>query len=114
MSSSGKPAAAAAAFTVLGFTPVQIVDLVGTIAGAFVPGAQLLGMSIEAITKLASGVAAEVPEAIAAVDEIKAVAAAGADPTPAQWADWNAAADAAHVAAQAAWDKVIAEGAGKS
>lgn len=106
MSSSGK----AGTLTVLGLTPVQIVSLVGTIAGAFVPGAQLLGMSIEAITKLGMGVAAEVPEAIAAVEEIKAVANSGADPTPEQWASWNAAADTAHVAAQAALDKVIAGG----
>lgn len=105
MSSNGKPAA-----TVLGFTPVQIVSLIGTIAGAFIPGAQLLGMSVEAITKLAAGVAAQVPEAIAAVEEIKAVAAAGADPTPEQWKSWNEAADIAHSEAQAAWDKVIAKG----
>lgn len=100
-------APALAGTTVLGFSLPQIVGLVGTIASAVIPGASLLGMSIETITKLGLGVAAQVPEAIAAFDEIKAVANSGLPPTDEQWMAWNAAADSAHAEAQAAADKVL-------
>lgn len=52
-------------------------------------------MTATAIAALIQGVLASVPAALTAYAEIKAVAASGADPTPEQWASWNAAADAA-------------------
>ena len=106
MSASGKTAVIAATF--LGLTPAQIVALVGTIAEAVVPeGALVAGMSIDTLTKLAVGVANEIPEAISAYQEIKATATSGTPPTAEQWAAWNAAADAAHAAAQAAQDEIL-------
>lgn len=106
----GKPVAPlppSAGTTILGFSLPQVVGLIGMVAGAVVPGGQVLGLSIDAITKIGLGVANEVPDAIAAFHEIQAVANSGLPPTPEQWAAWNDAADAAHAAAQAAADKVI-------
>ena len=91
----------------LALSPTQIIDVVGMIAGAFLPGAQLAGFTISQLTGLAAGVAGEIPSAIDAYNEIKAVAASGVAPTAAQWAKWNAAADLAHAAAQEAADRVI-------
>lgn len=59
-------------------------------------------MTAAAIAALIEGVLQEVPAAIAAYNEIKAVAASSTDPTPEQWASWNAAADAAAAALDAA------------
>ncbi len=88
--------------TLLGFSIPQIVTFVGMVAGAVIPGASLAGFTISQLTNLAVGVANEVPEAVNAFEEIKTVATSGLPPTPAQWATWNAAADMAHNALQAA------------
>lgn len=89
-------------------TLAQAVGLVGTIASAVVPGASLLGMSLGALTKLGVGVANEVPDALAAYSEMQSQASSGLPATPEQVAAWNAAADDAHAAVQAAADKVLA------
>lgn len=52
-------------------------------------------LSAAAIASLIAGVLAEVPAAIDAYNEIKAVAASGKDPTADQWKSWNDAADLA-------------------
>lgn len=62
-------------------------------------------MTAAAIAALIQGVLSAIPEAIVAYNEIKAVGASGADPTPEQWASWNAAADAASAALDAAAGK---------
>lgn len=85
----------------------QAVGLIGTIASAVVPGASLLGMSLGTLTKLAVGVANEVPAAIDAYSSMQAQASSGLPPSADQIATWNAAADDAHAAVQAAADKVI-------
>src|SRR4051794_3800292 len=94
--------------TVLGLHTSQIVGIVGQLAGiaasTFAPGLTLGGMSIAKIAQLAVGVANQVPEAITAFNDIKAVQASGQAPTKEQWAKWNAAADDAHAKAQAAAD----------
>lgn len=86
----------------------QAIGLVGTIASAVVPGASLLGMSLGTLTKLGVGVANAVPEAVQAYSDMQAQASSGLPPTADQVAAWNAAADDAHAAVQAAADKVIA------
>lgn len=93
--------------TILGFTIPQIVTFVGMIAGAALPGAQVAGFTIGQLTNLALGVANEVPAAVQAFEEIKAVASSGLPPTAEQWASWNAAADAANARAGDAEDAVI-------
>lgn len=100
--------------TILGMTPSQIVSIVGELAGfaanAFAPGLTVAGMSIAQLAGLATGVANEVPAAIDAFNMIKAHADAGTAPTAAEWAQINAAADAANAAAAAAEDQVIKGG----
>lgn len=112
MSQIGKPVVSTT--TILGLTPSQIISGIATIASlaatVIAPEATFAGMSVEALAKLAVGVVNEVPEAIQAVDEIKALASSSTEPTAEQWASWNAAADLAHIQAQAAADKVIAAG----
>jgi hypothetical protein len=104
----------AAPSVTLAFNPATLVTLVGTLAGAaaaaFGGPVTLAGMSIAQITGLAVGVANEAPAAIAAFEEIKALADGGTAPTAAQWAAWNAAADQATLDARAAEDRVIAGG----
>lgn len=94
--------------TLLGFSPQQIVTFLGMVAGAVIPGASLIGLSIGQLTDLGVGIANEVPEAVDAFKEIQAVASSGLPPTADDWAKWNAAADAANTAAAAAEDAVIA------
>lgn len=110
MSQSGTTTAAAPASqtTILGLTPAQIVSLVGTLAGAFVPGGSALGMTIPQLTGLAVGVANGVTDAISAFEEVAAVNRTGATELPPElWAKVNAAADAANQAAADAEDAVI-------
>lgn len=80
----------------------EIVSIVGTIAGAAFPGAQVAGFTVAQLSSLAVAVANAVPEAVQAFEEIKAVAESGQAPTPEQWSAWNAAADQAHADLQAA------------
>lgn len=87
------------------------IALVGTVAGAVAnvvaPGASIAGMTVAQAIGLGIGVAREVPEAIEAVSMIKQLVESGGEPSPEQWAQINAAADAAHAEAQAAADAVI-------
>lgn len=92
----------------LNLTTPQAVTLVGMLAGAFIPGASIAGFTIAQLTGIASGVAKQIPEAIAAFDEIETVANSGLPPTPEQVARWNAAADLAHEDFDAAAEAVIA------
>lgn len=93
--------------TPLGITLPEVVNLIGMIAGAVIPGASLAGFTIAQLVSIGAGVAKAVPEAIAAFGEIKDAAKTGQRPTPEQVARWNAAADAANAAAAAAEDRVL-------
>lgn len=97
--------------TILGMSASQIVGIIGQVAtvaaATFAPGATVLGMSVKQLVDLAVGVANEVPEALDAVQMIKAHADAGTYPTDSEWAQINAACDAANAAAAAAEDRVI-------
>ena len=109
MSQTGK--ALVTSTSILGITPSQIVGIVSQLAtiaaNAFAPGLEVAGMSVKQIADLAVGVANAVPEAIDAVKMIEAHASAGTAPTPDEWAQINAACDAANAAAAAAEDQVI-------
>lgn len=51
---------------------------------------------IATLLAIFEGVLSEVPEAMAAYQQLKAMAAAGTDPTAAEWAALDQAADALH------------------
>lgn len=93
--------------TPLGITLPEVVNLIGMVAGAVIPGASLAGFTIAQLVSIGAGVAKAVPQAIEAFGEIKAAAQTGQRPTPEQIAKWNAAADAANAAAGAAEDRVL-------
>jgi hypothetical protein len=96
-----------ATMSILGLSVNQAVTLISMVAGAAFPGATVAGFTIAQLAGIGLGVANEVPEALAAYDEIKQVAASGLPPTAEQWASWNAAADAAHNDFNSAADAVI-------
>jgi hypothetical protein len=105
---AAEDAGTASTVTVFGVPLDQAVALVGTIASALAPQATVAGLSLSTVVGIAKGVAQEIPAAIQAVEDIKATVASNTAPTDEQWAAWNAAADSAHAAAQAAQDEVLA------
>lgn len=72
----------------------KLVNIIGTLAMSVAPGVTIAGFTFAEIAALAEGVAAGIPEIIAAVDSIKAAANGGAAPTPEQLLALKAAIDA--------------------
>lgn len=76
--------------------------LAGDAVGTFAPEATIAGFAVSKAIALAGSLAASAPDAIAAVDRVKAAIAGGAAPSPEDWAALDAAADAAHANLQTA------------
>ncbi len=82
-------------------TTATAIETIGTLLAALVPGGAIAGIAISTLTAVAKGVAAGIPEAVAAYGDIKAALDGAAPPTPAQLAALKAAADTADARLQA-------------
>jgi hypothetical protein len=109
-----KTETAVAQFTASGSTFVQDVEaalpaatsLASTVLGIYFPEAKILGLSatalVSTVSALANPTTGPANDLTNAFNELKAAVAGDPGPTDAAWAQFNAAADAAHVEWQAA------------